>query len=507
MKIRLFRNIINLSLIQLLIVISILSIVCNKKSSKVDKEILLAKIGEKSISVNEFIRRAEYTIRPPYCKEDNYIHKKIILNSLIAEKLFSLEAGNINKLMENKDFQDYLKGQKEQAMRQWMYNINFYEKVELDYKKLQQVYELSKKKYNIAYYSIKDSLVFAKVKEKFKKGLSFSEIYKECGGIGEPPIRVVTMNNNENEIIRKKLFSTPLEKGQVIGPVEIEENYHIYIKILDWTRNVLMTEHQQNEHLNNIKEILRKDEANSKYNVYVKRIMRGKKVTFNPEVFYKVVDILGPQYILHDNEKQKALKQKIWNSEDNNFLFYDKEDIKKIADIPFLKIENSEWSVKKLMEEIEIHPLVFRKRRIKNSEFAQQFKLAIVDMIRDKYITKEAYEKGYDKELVVKRNVNMWRDYLNAIFYRNQYLDSTGVRSEFFSNSSRIIKNTLNPLFNKLKNKYNEKIIINIDRFKDIKLSKIDMFVIQRDMPFPVVVPSFPIITDYNKLDYGSKMD
>jgi hypothetical protein len=61
-----------------------------------DNEVILAKIGNKNISADEFIRRAEYTIRPPYCNGNSKIHKKIVLNSLIAEKLMSLEAGEQN---------------------------------------------------------------------------------------------------------------------------------------------------------------------------------------------------------------------------------------------------------------------------------------------------------------------------------------------------------------------------------------------------------------------------
>jgi len=53
---------------------------------------VLAKVGSRTITLQDFIRRAEYSIRPLYCRQANYIHKKIILNSLIAEKLFALEA-------------------------------------------------------------------------------------------------------------------------------------------------------------------------------------------------------------------------------------------------------------------------------------------------------------------------------------------------------------------------------------------------------------------------------
>ena len=70
---------------------------CSNKNtiSQFDLDVL-AQVGNKIITKQDFIRRAEYTIRPDYCRQSNYIHKKIILNSLIAEKLTALE-------MEDKD--------------------------------------------------------------------------------------------------------------------------------------------------------------------------------------------------------------------------------------------------------------------------------------------------------------------------------------------------------------------------------------------------------------------
>ena len=44
-------------------------------------------------------------------------------------------------------------------------------------------------------------------------------------------------------------------------------------------------------------------------------------------------------------------------------------------------------------------------------------------------------------------------------------------------------------------------------RVSDVELTRIDMFVTQRNMPFPIVVPSFPQVTTDPWLDYGKKMD
>ena len=51
---------------------------------------ILVQIDDFIILKNEFIQRAEYVLRPDYCSYNNNIHKQIILNSLIAEKLLAI---------------------------------------------------------------------------------------------------------------------------------------------------------------------------------------------------------------------------------------------------------------------------------------------------------------------------------------------------------------------------------------------------------------------------------
>jgi hypothetical protein len=109
---------------------------CTKKSQP--EETIIARIGEKSISTQEFIQRAEYTIRPPYCRSDNYVHRKIVLNSLIAEKMFALDAGEDNELTQNEEFRMYMRGRKEQAMREWFYYQDIYSQVDLEASEIKQ---------------------------------------------------------------------------------------------------------------------------------------------------------------------------------------------------------------------------------------------------------------------------------------------------------------------------------------------------------------------------------
>ena len=65
----------------------------------------------------------------------------------------------------------------------------------------------------------------------------------------------------------------------------------------------------------------------------------------------------------------------------------------------------------------------------------------------------------------------------------------------------------MNPKIDSLQEAYSNDIEINMDAFEKIKLTGTDMMVIQRGVPYPILVPSFPIVTSDNRLDYGKSIN
>jgi len=64
-----------------------------------------------------------------------------------------------------------------------------------------------------------------------------------------------------------------------------------------------------------------------------------------------------------------------------------------------------------------------------------------------------------------------------------------------------------NPIIDSLQQVYSNKIQINTKALEELNLTSTDMMVTQKGVPYPVVVPSFPIITTNDRLDYGSKLE
>ncbi|MBN1997198.1 hypothetical protein JW935_06590 [candidate division KSB1 bacterium] len=491
----------------LLLYTCIIILGCGRKLPE-NQEVVLARVGDRDITVTEFLRRAEYTIRPPYVKMNSYIHKKIILNSLIAEKMMALEEGEDNPILNHEPIQLYLQGRQEQAMRKWLYRVEGLEKVKMNKEKFSKVYAFAGREYEINYYTVHDTTAVHNISRKLANDVTFEDIYGNRYGPVEIPKRLVAWDKEGNDAIHKALFTDSLKVGQVIGPIKADDETYITMKILGWIDRPAVTEVQKMQRKSDVEDLINRQESYSLYNNFASRVMRRKKVEFSRDTFFKFAQLLQPQYMLTPELKEEVFNEKFWNNKDMDLVTDVEKDLyTQIKTEPILDINGDVWTVKDLQHEIVRHPLVFRKRKMSNSEFPEQLKLAIVDLIRDKYLTEIAYKRGYDQLEPVIREKHMWQDYLVALYQKDQYLKSIGETRDFATEYMKIIDDKLNVYVDSLQNKYSNRIYIDTDVFEKIKVTRLDMFVKENNVPFPITVPSFPVLTTDTRLDYGQKMN
>jgi hypothetical protein len=492
--------------ILLIALIVLLALWLIKKPLYEPEEKIIACIKDRTISLDELIRRAEYMVRPNYCKGNTNIHKKIILNSLIAEKLLAIEGENRCELLNNPHFQRYIQGRKEQAMRQVLYSEVAYKKVKLDTSEINKMYKLAGRKYTIEYVSIMDDSLSKVIIGKFSAdGRNFREVFQDL----PQPITIfeqeLLFDHRQHPVIFKELYKQNVNVNQILGPIKNEDDgSNIFIKIIGWKNRPAIGEQDSKRRLMDVHERLTEIEALDIYAKYVHKVMKNKTVTFNRDVYEQLVNILGPYYFERNDDPKDRLFKTSGDDVVENPLDSLSVDLKMIIDEPLLTIDSETWTVRDLSEEIEIHPLVYRVRKMHPQEFGKYFRLAVVDLIRDKYLAKEAYKKGYDKVDIVRRNVEMWRDSHVAIATVGGYLKQNSITEK---DPLKLVSEYLNPLVDSLQKKYSDQIKINTKDYYDINLTRIDMVATQTNVPFPVAVPLFPILTDDHNLDYGKVMD
>ncbi|MBC7188244.1 MAG: hypothetical protein H5U38_14565 [Calditrichaeota bacterium] len=494
------------SVLLVLLTAALVTLACHKKP-ELPAEVPLARVGDRVITVDEFLRRAEYTPRPPYCRGDSYVHRKIVLNTLIAEKLLALEAGTENELLSNAQFRAYLRGRQEQAMRQWLFYRDFYTRVRLKPKDVAPRFQASTRTYRVAYYSFSGDSLAEVLRQHFTSGGSFAQGFPLVGGVGLIPEREVAWSRAEHEAIRRALFSKPFAQGDVIGPVQIDDTLYTVMQVQGWKQALLLSDTQMRQQWTDVEEAIRQERAEHAYLQFVQKVMRGKKMVLVEDTFYRLAATLAPLFLASPQEKRQAFNRNFWQQGDEE-LVVDRfgDDIAQLRALPLLRIDGTTWTVADLEKELDAHPLVFRTRHIKRGEFPAQLRLAIADLIRDKYIAQEAYKRGYDKALSVQRNVQMWQDHILALYQRNLFLRARGQEDDLSQVNVAVIEQHLNPYVRELQKKYSDQIEIDTDRFERLKLTRLDMLVLQRGAPYPVVVPMFPLLTTLHPLDYGRKM-
>jgi len=222
------------------------------------------------------------------------------------------------------------------------------------------------------------------------------------------------------------------------------------------------------------------------------------------EIFNKVAKLLSPDYI---NQKKKAEDEFMSLEYNKNVESLNNsktgDSYNEIKDESLFTIDNKVWTVSDFYNEMEKHPIVLRKSDFKN-KFVEKLRDAIADLIRDKFLTDIAYNRGYNNNELVQHYEQTWSDASIAFFQKSEYLKQFDIKGK---SEKEVIEKYMNPFIEQLLKKYSDQIEINVEEYEKIKLTTIDMFTTQEQVPYPIYVPPFPQLTSYNKLDFGRKMN
>ena len=474
---------------------------CNKSPKvNLDSEIILAKIEDKVITVNDFLKRCEYSLRPIYCIGDNYVHKKIALNSLIAEKLLALEFDR-SDLKINDTQKYFIIGQKEQAMRHAMLKKYGYDHVKINKKSLLNRIELRNRTYELEFILCKERDL--KSLETFAGENTLRETAYLLGIEEKLTNKTLTFNDPMINQVKELLYVLGPELNKIYGPYKLPDSTGFYLEIMGWTKRVNITEKQKQEIRESVKNDMLDEKAKNKYSEYVSDIMRGKNIIFNTINYKNFAEKVAKVYMIERSKKENIIQNHIWEL-DNKMEFTFLNQIDEMGNDNILYHDGKYWTLNELMALIKKHPLVFRKKNIIPNQFTNELKLAIVDLIRDMHITQRGYELGIDEDANVIQTTQKWHDYVKAVIIKENY--TGGLQIDLNTTENKLPNPSLINKIDSLQVKYSKKIKINTGKFETIHLSSIDLIAMYSNQAYHSLEPPFPILTDDHLLDYGSKM-
>ncbi len=464
-----------------------------KEKKQINNEKIVFKFGKNYLTKNEFLFRTEFNVRPEYCSGNTTYDKYVCLNSFIAEQLFSKAyQQKTNKIDDN--FKYYLKGYKDQAIREELFYNEIWDKIKIDSAKIKEAVNYAIHPLEVDFIYVRDSITASILKNKIKDTSSFNKIQKEIYNNNPPKPKEVNFGIYE-ESIDSALFNKNTKLGSIIGPIKTSTGYYL-MKINHIYTNVLFSKYQYIDLFNEMKRLLKYKESEKQWNNYIAKIMKGKIIKFNEKVFYRLALYFKEKF---DNKiKQQKYNDLITLSINNPG---DNIEIANIINDTFFTIDNEKWTVNDFFDYIKSNPLNFKRHNLDEKTFYILFQRKIAKLIKNYFLTKEGIKKGYDKKDNIKRKIKSWKDYYFAQQYIKNILREKNIATDSLKNYYELFEVT-NAEFEKLKKQYKDSIFINKKLLDKIKLTSIQMTLHKKNQIYPLLTPPFPITTNSNKINY-----
>jgi hypothetical protein len=461
---------------------------CGRK----DKDrVILARVGDRDITLKEFQYRSEFTIRPKYISKSGPELNRILLDNLIAEKILALEAGDTCRLAKNKVFNSYIQGIREQSMREELFFKAAYNKVKVDTQEIKSMYRFAGREYRVAFYSIrKDELAREIVNKIATDPGSAAAVFDGISGGAKPPEKQVSWKDPSSEPVFDALFTHPVSRDTVIGPLRLDKNLYVMMKVLDWKDEIAFGGEDAVKRWNDVTERIRKRESNALWNKLLERLIGGKTIRFNAPVFRKMSDLSYELFTASGDTQSKDilgdfLKRKADASPSD--AFGNEEAFLKS---PFLTFDGKTWTVEDFKNELAVHPLVYRTKNFTKQTFPREFKNAVADLIKDHELTREAYGNGIQKKESIRRNESIWRDAAIASWKRDEMLDVLARKHSTAGRADALTRVYVEAMDSLMK-AYSGKIRVNVTELQKIQLTNSDMVVYKPGVPYPMAVPNF----------------
>jgi hypothetical protein len=476
-------------LIKFFLLFPILFLVTCSSSKKQPEEVILAQVGDKTISVKEFIYRAELTLRP-----NNFKDKDVTLSNLISEKILALEAGPHSESLKNTAFQSHLKGIKEQTMRDKLFKEMAYERVKLDSQEIANKYRLSKREYELEFYTIHDRKIAQTIDAALDSAPELSDrVFEELQNqVGKKPTHKVKYLDPDDEVIQKALYTNLLDVGETIGPLRLSNGDYLMMKVVNWSDVAVIGGEERQIRWNQVAEKLHLAKAEALWQAYQVELMKGKKLLFNKSSF----ETLSSAALQH------YLKKSPVDTAQAGFPEIPFEETGIDLNAPFFTVGKQVWTVADFKQAVMSHPLVFDTKYLTPENFSRHFKRAVVDVIRDHYLTAEAYRRSLDDSEDIKRTLDMWSDAFVAYDQKKKVVNTALEQGLVKKGDELGIHDYWEKYIQDLQQKYSDSIRLNYNEFDQIKLTKVDFYAIRPGVPYPVGFPSFPLLSASATIDY-----
>ena len=384
------------------------------------EENILATVGPRKITMDEFIENYELSPRPGAIARTSAARKQH-LNKMIENKLLALYGAQ-----HEYEFDPRIAGQMRAVSKnilvQQLYRTQVAQQAKVTEAELRDGFLKSKTKVRARHLFVKTNQQADSLLNLVKQGASFFQLsqglFRDSTLAGNGGDLGYFSFGDMDENFEEAAFE--LKVGEVSQPVKSKWGYHI-IKLEDKVKSPIITENEFQNYKHKIERIILKRKQEKLAQQYVKDFMAPKNVVAKADA----INFLVSAARRLEKATESQLPSDMPRTDDEEITNVQEEIDEHIEDV-IVEFEGGSWSIKIFFDKImETLP---QDRPDLTSHLSIAEKLAV--MVRNEFLSREAKRMGLDEEPWARVQLKREKDKLVANLVRLDIVESIQIADE-----------------------------------------------------------------------------
>ena len=459
---------------------------------------VLAQIGDKKITVREFL--TSYEFGPAFPKRIKN-SKKHFLNYIINEKLIALKgySEGINDSSQVKEMIGAIKGD---LATEEMFKDDILKNIKVKKSEVDKAVSEKGITYKIRWIYSRNENQLSYYESGLIKGIPFDSLFKtqlndsvfaDQRSMEIDKFKLKTKNSEMAAIVDS------MKVGEISNPVKGSDGWYIF-KLDDVWKNMITTQSELVEDKTDAEEVIKKEKMDRISDIYVDDLLKSETPVIKGGAFAVVRSYLGGYELPREKYKNWKLDERLveqikkLNISDNNY-----------GKLTLVTLKDTVLNIDDFLYWYRLRSQFIKLNKDDFTKFSASIEGYVWQMVRDNLLMKKAYARGYQSKEKIKQQLQWWEDKIVYAVMRDKIINSINLSSDENKAKSipkpdekkdmEVTKKILHEVL-ALKQKY--KIEINEDLLNKIYVEDsndprtIDIYIVKKGGIFPH--PAYPSI-------------
>ncbi len=375
----------------------------------VEREPVLARVGERTITQKEFLYRVEFMPPPVFESVNGQTGKAGLLELLVAEKLIAAAAEEAG--MDSARFlREQLELVQQYAVLRELYKDEVQSKISLSEAEVATALKQSQTRFVIDYFQSRSKPRAQRERQRWQSQLS------------RPPdadrgddVRGVEQDVSWGDMepaLEQWLYR--LQEGEISPLIRFSQGY-AFFHVRKVYHQPLVTQSEIAQRMRRIRKVMRFRKIDSLSARFVAHFMNAKKLVLKHDTFNALAAWLDLMLQYKDEPDIGP------GAPPNREVILDsmKTALGRYLDRPLITYDGGEFSLRDMIRALRIRNMPFEiaSPRAMRKQLMADLKL----IARDKLLAREALRRGLDRRPEVQFDVRLWRDYYLSRLYADRH--------------------------------------------------------------------------------------